>query len=303
MAQYDCCSLSAKYSLKFFRFSSITDLVSGILATTDELGVLKEEFLATLNHEIRTPLTGILGMVDLLFETELQAEQKEYLDAVRSCAESLLRVMNSTLEYSALSADKIVLEECEFSLRQMLAAALEEFAFKAKANGLRLVRYFQPDLPETVVGDAVRLREVIGHVVANAIKFTPQGEVEVKVASVPVSSDDILLSLVVRDTGIGIPEDKLGQLFQSFRQLETGLARRYTGIGLGLAVTQKLVSLMQGHVLVQSEVGKGTEFTIYIPLKTPGGVVETAAKPAVPSGRQPRPASEPSRRPPTSIAV
>ena len=242
--------------------------MSGNLATTDGLAALKDEFLATLNHEIRTPLSGILGMVELLFETELKPDQREYLDAVQVCAEHLLQIMNSTLEYSALSADQVVLEESEFPLRAMLDGALNEFSLKAKARGLELVRHWAADLPQTVIGDAVRLRQLIHHVVANAIKFTHQGEVEVRALSVTLPDREILLSLVVRDTGVGIPADKLVHIFQSFRQLETGLARRYTGIGLGLAVTQKLAMLMRGDISVRSEVGKGTEFTIHIPLKT-----------------------------------
>jgi CheY-like chemotaxis protein/two-component sensor histidine kinase len=241
--------------------------VISISATTDELGALKEQFLASLNHEMRTPLSGILGMVDLLLETDLTNDQKEYLDATHQCAESLLEIMNSALEFSALSADQVVLEESEFSLRSMLNDALDDFAFKAKVKGLRLIRYFAPEVPEVVIGDALRLRQILSQVAGNAIKFTSKGEVEVKVSAMTLHNDNLLLCLLVRDTGIGIPPDKLPQIFDSFRQIESGLARRYTGMGLGLAVTQKLVDLMHGQVSVNSQVGIGSEFSINIPLR------------------------------------
>lgn len=253
--------------------------------STDELGALKEQFLASLNHEMRTPLSGILGMVDLLLETELTSDQKEYLDATRQCAESLLEIMNSALEFSALSADQIVLEASEFSLRSMLNATVDEFAFKAKAKGLRLVHQFTPELPEIVIGDAVRLRQVLSQVINNAIKFTSTGEVRVKASATTRHEGNVLLSLVVHDTGIGIAHDKIPEIFDSFRQIESGLARRYTGMGLGLAVTQKLVNLMQGRVSVNSQVGQGTEFSIDIPLQTS-------------SERIPR---QPARKPPSEV--
>jgi signal transduction histidine kinase len=241
--------------------------VTSVSATTDEIGTLKEEFLASLNHEMRTPLSGILGMVDLLLETGLTSEQREYIDATRQCAESLLEIMNSTLEFSALSADQVVLEESEFPLRSILSGALDEFAFKAKAKGLRMIRSFAPDVPEIVIGDALRLRQLLSQVTGNALKFTSRGEVEVSIGASPLEDGNILLSLVIRDTGIGIPQEKLSQIFDPFRQLESGLSRRYTGMGLGLALTQKLVNLMHGQVSVRSQVGKGTEFSITVPLQ------------------------------------
>lgn len=220
-------------------------------------------------------------MLDLLLETELTAEQKEYLDDARLCAENLLEILNSTLEFSALAADQVVLEEAEFPLRSMLADLLDDFEDKARGKALRLLRHFSPDVPEIAFGDALRLQQIVSQLVANAIKFTTRGEVEVKVSTGPVEDSRILLSVKVRDTGIGISEDKLDRIFDSFRQLETGLARRYTGIGLGLAVTQKLVQLMSGDIGVSSRIGEGTEFSLDIPLHWSR---ETTTRPAAGSG-------------------
>ncbi|MGI8744956.1 MAG: ATP-binding protein [Bryobacteraceae bacterium] len=254
--------------------------MSRITTSPDELSTLKEEFLASLNHEIRTPLSGVLGMVDLLLETELTGEQKEYLDDARMCAENLLEILNSTLEFSALSADQVALEEAEFSLRSMLDGMLDDFAFKAKAKGLRLIRNFSPDAPEVACGDALRLQQIVSQLVMNAIKFTNQGEVEVSVGVSRIEDSAFVLNVKVRDTGIGISEDKLDRIFDSFRQLETGLARRYTGMGLGLAVTQKLVQLMRGEIGVNSKPGHGSEFSVHIPL----GTVHEQINPQVETG-------------------
>ena len=242
--------------------------MSLVTATSDELSTLKGDFLASLNHEIRTPLSGVLGMVDLLLETPLTDEQKEYLEDARVCAESLLGVLNATLEYSALSADLISIEEADFSLLAMLNDALADFGCKAKAKGLRLTANFAPDVPEVAFGDGLRLQQIFIHVLSNAIKFASQGGVDVEVRTTWLDESALLLKLNIRDTGIGISEANLNHIFDSFRQLETGLARRYTGMGLGLAVTRKLVTLLNGEVAVTSQLGQGTQFKITIPLKT-----------------------------------
>lgn len=207
-------------------------------------------------------------MVDLLLETSLTGEQKEYLDDARVCAENLLAVLNATLEYSALSADLVTIEEADFSLRAMLNHSLADFGGEARAKGLRLTANFAPDVPEVAFGDALRLQQIFGHVVGNAIKFTAQGGVDVEVCVARLDESAFMLKLNICDTGIGIAEDNLNDIFDSFRQLETGLARRYTGMGLGLAVTRKLVTLLNGEVAVTSRLGYGTQFRIGISLKT-----------------------------------
>lgn len=235
----------------------------------DELSELKGQFLASLNHEIRTPLSGILGMSDLLLETPLTEEQKEYVDATRLCAENLLEILNATLEYSALSANHIHLEEEEYPLRETLEGVVAQFAFKAKSKGLLLSHTFDGNFPEAVVGDALRLRQLIWHLVANAVKFTNKGEVEVRASTRQMERGRGELEVQVRDTGIGIPASHVSAIFESFRQLETGLSRNYPGLGLGLAVAEKLAVLLGGEISVQSEPGKGSTFLVRLPIRLP----------------------------------
>jgi len=235
----------------------------------DELSELKGQFLASLNHEIRTPLSGILGMSDLLLETPLTEEQKEYVDATRLCAENLLEILNATLEYSALSANHIHLEEEEYPLRETLEGVVAQFAFKAKSKGLLLSHTFDGDFPEAVVGDALRLRQLVWHLVANAVKFTNKGEVEVRASATETERGRGHLEIRVRDTGIGIPASHVSTIFESFRQLETGLSRNYPGLGLGLAVAQKLAVLLGGEISVESEPGHGSTFLVRLPIRLP----------------------------------
>ncbi len=233
----------------------------------DELSELKGQFLASLNHEIRTPLSGILGMSDLLLETPLTEEQQEYVSATRLCAENLLEILNATLEFSALSANHLHLEEEEYPLRETLEGVLTQFSFKAESKGLRLQHSFDPSLPEAVVGDALRLRQLVWHLVANAVKFTSEGEVEVSASATQTDRARAELMIQVRDTGIGIPASHLQAIFESFRQLETGLSRNYPGLGLGLAVAQKLASLLHGNISVESEPGRGSVFSVKLPVR------------------------------------
>ncbi len=243
--------------------------IGGIALKTDELREVQGQFLASLNHEIRTPLSGILGMTDLLLETPLSEDQREYVGATRVCAENLLEILNVTLEYSALSANRVLLEETEFSLRDTLNGVLGEFAAKAEAKGLRLIRSLDGSLPEMVVGDPQRLRQILWHLVANGVKFTREGQVEVAALAVAGLDRLVKLTLRVHDTGIGIAPDQLAAIFESFRQLETGLSRNHGGLGLGLAVAQKLIALLDGSITVHSELGKGSVFSVTLPFKLP----------------------------------
>ena len=219
------------------------------------------------NHEIRTPLSGIVGMTDLLLETMLDEEQREYVTATKLCAENLLEVLNATLEFSALTAGSVTLEECEFNLEETLETAVAEHLLKAKSKGLRLYRTFDESLPETIVGDAPRLRQLLSHLVANAVKFTPAGQVELRAVQQFCANHGERLVVTIKDTGIGIAPDQLAVIFESFQQVDAGLARAYPGLGLGLAICHKLVTLMGGAIQVESAIGSGSSFEVTLPMR------------------------------------
>jgi CheY-like chemotaxis protein len=242
----------------------------------NELDQLKGLFLASLNHEIRTPLSGIMGMADLLLETPLDEEQREYVNAARLCAESLFEILNAALEISSLEAGSFSLEDSEFVLKEMIEAAVDHHVMRAESKGLHLSSTFEAGLPETIVGDAPRIRELLGYLLGNAIKFTHAGSVELRVS---VEAGE--LAMQVRDTGIGIPPDRLDVIFESFHQVDNSLSRTYPGLGLGLALARKLTQLMKGRVEVSSEPGQGSTFTVRLPLRQPiEPVVELPPQPA-----------------------
>jgi CheY-like chemotaxis protein len=244
-------------------------------ADRPQLDQVKGVFLASLNHEIRTPLSGIMGMLDLLLETGVDEEQRDYLNAARLCAESLSELLNSSLEYAALEAGQISLEETEFSVKEMLEAALAQQRPKADVKQLKLRLTLDVALPETLIGDASRLRELLVHLVNNAIKFTHTGSVDVRVSMKAASN---VLVVEVRDTGIGIPSDKLPSLFESFQPGESGFARAYPGLGLGLALAHKLTKVMGGRILVESQLGVGSTFTVEVPLRRPAALESPQAR-------------------------
>lgn len=248
--------------------ATLAPIVSrAIPAQDDEFSRLKVNFLTSLNHEIRTPLSGILGMTDLLLETSLNGEQREFATATRLCAENLFEILNATLEYSALAAGSVTIDEEEFHLAQTIRSAVIEHVLKAEDKGLNLYCTLDEHLPEVVVGDAVHLRQVLSHLLSNALKFTLQGDVEVLVSAETGPSGGILLNVNVRDMGIGIEKDQMGVIFDSFRQLESGLSRGYAGLGLGLALSQKLVSLMGGSLRGDSTPGIGSTFSFVVPVR------------------------------------
>lgn len=250
-----------------------------------EMRRLKSHFLAGLNHEIRTPLTGILGMTDLLLETPLDDLQREYVMTTRICAEELLALLDAALEYSALSSGALVIEEAEFNLPELLEGVLDQHRIKAHAKGLKLTANLD-SLPTVAIGDVVRIRQIVSQLLGNAVKFTPAGEVELRAGAERDQGERIVLALTIRDTGVGIAPEDLPRLFESFAPLESGPGRRYSGLGLGLATVQRLLELMGGEIRVQSEPGRGSLFALRIPLRVAGGGRETQPAP---------PASDPAR--------
>ncbi|MHC4513906.1 MAG: response regulator [Planctomycetota bacterium] len=272
------------------RTTSLEAARQELLAVNEELAVardkaraannMKSEFLAAMSHEIRTPLNGVIGTTSLLMETDLNRQQADYVETVSSSADTLLTIINEVLDISKIEAGKMSLEHRSFDIRRAVDQVAELLAAESGPKSIQLVARFKNNVPRCLIGDEVRIRQVLTNLVGNAIKFTHEGHVLINIVYRPEATDGQSLAIAVEDTGIGIPEDKLALIFGAYDQADAFTAIKYGGTGLGLAISKKLCELMGGRISVTSKLGEGSRFTMYLPLAVDNSNAELAEPPS-----------------------
>ncbi len=237
----------------------------------EEANRAKSQFLANMSHELRTPMSGVLGMLEVVLGGHLEAEQRDYILTAYNSAGSMVRILNDILEMTKIEAGRIAIEDKPFILRECVALAADIFAAEARRKGLTFIVTVDERLPETMIGDSLRVQLILMNLVSNAVKFTRRGNVEVYVnADDGLSGGKLDVTFSVRDTGIGIADDMKHRIFLPFSQVDDSDTRSYGGAGLGLVISKRIVDLMEGTIFFESEEGKGSRFVFTVPLQEPG---------------------------------
>jgi CheY-like chemotaxis protein len=235
------------------------------IAEAQQARKMQEQFLANMSHEIRTPMNGIKGMTDLLLETPLSEKQQDMAGMIKRSINTLLVIINDILDFSKIKAGKLHIEKIDLSIREVLNSTLSLFAHPLQSKGLQLHTHIDPALPGCLNGDPHRLNQVLNNLLSNAIKFTHQGQIDITVQAKEQTSDTIMVTFTITDTGVGIPSESIDYIFDSFSQAGEDISRRFGGTGLGLTICKQLLQLQGGDISASSTVGKGSTFQFYLP--------------------------------------